>query len=111
MTICVVIGLQCVIVVFPDHTHFFVFDQPLHQTTRLENLVQLFNAESRTIGIKPERRIDDVIQSTFLTNLSKEMYMSPIILTQNDSYNFHAIILLCQKQQWIANHSHYIAQR
>ena len=61
MTICVVIGLQCVIVVFPDHTHFFVFDQALHQTTRLENHVQLFNAESRAIGIKPERHFDDAI--------------------------------------------------
>ena len=42
-------GLQCVIVVFPDHTHFFVFDQVLHQATRLKILVQLFNAESHDI--------------------------------------------------------------
>ena len=46
-------GLQCVIVAFPDHTHFFVFDQALHQAIRLENLVQLFNAESQAIVIKP----------------------------------------------------------
>ena len=39
------------------------------------------------------------LQNTFLTNLSKEMdmYMSLIILTQNGSYNFHAIILFCLK--------------
>ena len=54
-------GLQCVIVVFPDHTHFFVFDQALHQATRLENRVQLFNAESRAIGIKPVHGIGDAI--------------------------------------------------
>ena len=52
-------GLQCVIVVFPDHTHSFVFDQALHQATRLENLVQLFNAESHTLGIKLVHGIDD----------------------------------------------------
>ena len=52
-------GLQCVIVVFPDHTHFFVFDQALHQATRLENLMQLLNAESHAIGIKPVHGIDD----------------------------------------------------
>ena len=59
--LCYVIDLQCVIVVFPDHTHFYVFDQALHQATRLENLVQLFNAESHAIGIKPVRRIDNAI--------------------------------------------------
>ena len=41
--------------------YFFVFDQVLHQTTRLINLVQLFNAESNTIGIKPVHGIDDAI--------------------------------------------------
>ena len=51
------------IVVFPDHTHVFfcVFDQALHQTTRLENLVQLFIVESHAIGIKPVHGIDDAI--------------------------------------------------
>ena len=38
----------------------FCFGQVLHQATRLENLVQLFNAESHAIGIKPVHRIDDV---------------------------------------------------
>ena len=54
-------GLQCVIVAFPDHTHFSVFEQGLHQATRLENMVQLFNAESQAIGIKPVHGIDDAI--------------------------------------------------
>ena len=54
-------GLQCVIVVLPDHTHFFVFDQALHQATRLENLVQLFNTESNAIGIEPVHEIEDAI--------------------------------------------------
>ena len=56
-------GLQCVIVVFPDHTHLFsfVFDQALHLATILENLVQLFNAGNHAIGIKPVHGIDDVI--------------------------------------------------
>ena len=54
--------LQRVIVVFPDHIHtFFVFYQALHQATRLDNLVQLFNAESHAIGIKPVHGIDDAI--------------------------------------------------
>ena len=57
------VGLQCVIVVFPDHTHilFFVFDQALHQETEMKNLMQLFNAESNAIGIKPVHGIDNAI--------------------------------------------------
>ena len=54
-------GLQCVIAVFPYYTHFFVFDQALHQATRLEILVQLFNVESHGIGIKPVHGIYDAI--------------------------------------------------
>ena len=42
-------------------TFFFAFGQALHQTNRLENLVQLFNAESHAIGIKPVHGIDDAI--------------------------------------------------
>ena len=53
--------MQCVIVVFPDHTHFIVLDQTLHQASRLENLVQLFNAKSHAIGIKPVNGIEDAI--------------------------------------------------
>ena len=40
---------------------FVVFGQALHQANRLENLVQLFNAESHAIGIKPVHGIDDAI--------------------------------------------------
>ena len=56
-------GLQCVIVVFPGHTHLLLlfFGQALHQANRLENLVQLFSAESHAIGIKPVHGIDDAI--------------------------------------------------
>ena len=51
-------GLQRVIVYFlVILTYFFVFDQ----ATRLENLVQLFNAESHANGIKPVHGIDDAI--------------------------------------------------
>ena len=60
-------------------------------------LVQLFNAENHAIGIKPARGIDDVIAKYFFEKFVKtknDMYMSLIILTQNLSYNFHAIILL-----------------
>ena len=41
--------------------YFFVFYQALHQATRLKNLVQLFNAKSNAIGIKPVHGIDDTI--------------------------------------------------
>ena len=40
---------------------FAAFGQALHQANRLENLVQLFNAEGHAIGIKPVHEIDDVI--------------------------------------------------
>ena len=78
-------GLQCVIEVFPDYTHYFVFDQALHQATRLENLVQLSNAESHAIGIKPVHGIDDAIAKyiTFLTNLSKEMDNNYVYVPDN----------------------------
>ena len=53
-------GLHCVILVFPDHTHFVFF---LSSSTRQQNwkLVQLFNAQSHTIGIMPVHGIDDAI--------------------------------------------------
>ena len=38
---------------------FFVFDQALHQETGMKNLMQLFNAESNAIGIKPVHGIDN----------------------------------------------------
>ena len=84
-------GLQCLTVVFPNHTNFFY--QALQMATRLENQVQLFNAESHAIGIKPVHGIEDAIAKY----VSKEMamYMSMIILTQKGTYNCQAIILLC----------------
>ena len=84
-------GLQCVIVVFHDHTNFFAFDQALHQATRWESLVQLFNAESHAIGIKPDHGIDDAIAKYVFDKFVKEMDMSLIILTHNGTYNFHAL--------------------
>ena len=52
----------------------------------MENLVQLFNAESHAIGLKPVHAMELTmrLQNMFLTNLSKEMdmYMSLIILTE-----------------------------
>ena len=38
-----------------------MFCQALRQANRLENLVQLFDAESHSIGIKPVHGIDDAI--------------------------------------------------
>ena len=40
---------------------FVAFGQALHKAIRLETLVQLFNAESHAIGIKPVHGIDDAI--------------------------------------------------
>ena len=40
---------------------FVSFGQGLHQANRLNNLVQLFNAESHAIGIKSVHEIDDAI--------------------------------------------------
>ena len=40
---------------------FVTFGQALHQANRLENLVQLFNAESHAIGIQPVHGIYDAI--------------------------------------------------
>ena len=40
---------------------FVAFGQALHQANRLENLMQLFNAESHAIRIKPVHGIDDAI--------------------------------------------------
>ena len=55
-------GQQCVIGVFPDHTHVFLFFIKLYtRQPDWKNLVQLFNAESHAIGIKPVHGIDDAI--------------------------------------------------
>ena len=70
-------GLQCVIVVFPDHTHLlvFAFGQALHQANRFENLVQLFNAESHAIGIKSVHGIDDPIAKYAFDKCVKNGYV------------------------------------
>ena len=59
--------------------------------------MQLFNAESHAIGIKSVHGIDDAIAKLVFDKCVEkmDMYISLIILTKNDSYNFHAIILLC----------------
>ena len=61
---------------------FVAFGQALHQANILENLVQLFDAESHAIGIKPVHGINDEIPNSFLTNVSKkmDMYISLILL-------------------------------
>ena len=74
-----------------SHKLFLCFDQALHQANRLENLVQLFNAESHAIGIKPVHGICDAIAKYAFDKIVKEMDMSLIILTQNGTYNFHAL--------------------
>ena len=76
---------------------FVAFGQALHQANRLQNLLQLFNAERHAIIIKPVHGFDDANAKFVFTNvwLKLDMYISLIILTKNDSYNFHAIILLC----------------
>ena len=58
--------------------------------------MQLFNAEIHAIGIKPVHGIDDVIAKFVFDKCvgKMDMYISLIILSKNDSYNFHAIILL-----------------
>ena len=76
-------GLQCVIVVFPDHTHFFAFGKALHQANIWKNLVQLFNAESHSFGIKPVHGINGAIAKYVFDKCVEktDMYMSLIILT------------------------------
>ena len=59
--------------------------------------MQLFSAESHAIGIKPVHGSDDAIAKYVFDKFGQkmDMCMSLIILAQNGSYNFHAIILLC----------------
>ena len=71
-------------------------DLALHQATRSETLMQLFNAEKRAIGIKTVHGIDNAIVKYVLTNLSQiDMCMSLVLLTQKVSYNCNAILLMC----------------
>ena len=52
-------GLQCMVEVFPDHTHLLLL--LLVKLYTRQNLLQLFNAESHANGIKPVHGIDDAI--------------------------------------------------
>ena len=79
-------GLQCVIVVFPDHSHLLLLllVKLYTRQTEWKNLVQLFNAESHAIGIKPVHGIDDAIAkfvSYKCVEKKLDMYISLIILT------------------------------
>ena len=51
---------------------FAAFGLALHQANRLENLVQLFNAESHAIGIKQVHGIDDAIAKFVFDNCVKK---------------------------------------
>ena len=77
-------GLQCDCGISESYSLTFVaFGQALHQANRLENLVQLFNAENHAIGIKPVHGIDDAIAKFVFDKCveKKDMYISLIILT------------------------------
>ena len=52
---------MCILWYFLIIFTFVAFGPALHQANILENLVQLLNAESHTIGIKPAHGIDDAI--------------------------------------------------
>ena len=75
----------------------------------MKNLVQLFNAESNAIGIKPVHGIAKYVFDKIVNKMV--MFMSLIILTQNDSYNFSCNNIALLKATVIENYSHYIAQR
>ena len=84
--------------VFSNHTHFFLSNfTPGNQVIRLEILVQLFNAESHAIGIKPVHGTGDAfakyVSDKFVEKMA--MYAPDVAVTQNDSCNFYAMILLC----------------
>ena len=51
---------------------FVAFGQALHQANKFENLVQLFNAESHAIGIKPVHGIDYAIAKYVFDNCVKK---------------------------------------
>ena len=65
-------GLQCVNVVFPDHTTHFLLLLLAKLYTRQTDWKTWFNAESHAIGIKPVHGIDDAISKFVLTNVSKK---------------------------------------
>ena len=62
---------------------FVAFGQALHQANRLENLVQLLDAESHAIEIMLVHGIDDAIAKFVFDKCVEkmDMYISLIILT------------------------------
>ena len=68
---------------WPYSLTFVAFGQALHQANRLDSLMQLFNAESHAIGIKPVHGIYDAIAKFVLDKCVEkmDMYISLIILT------------------------------
>ena len=76
---------------------FVAFGQALHQANRMENMVQLFDAESHAIGISQSMELMMRWQNSFLTNVSKKngyVYF-PDNIDIEWLVHFHAIILLC----------------
>ena len=76
-------GLQCVIVVFPDHTTHFRLLLLAKLYTRQTDWKTWFNAKSHVIGIKPVHGIDDAIAKFVFDKCVEKMdiYISLIILT------------------------------
>ena len=72
-------GLQCVIVVFPDHTTHFLLLLLAKLYTGETDWKTWFNAESHAIGIKPVHGIDDAIAKLVFEKM--DIYISLIILT------------------------------
>ena len=73
------------------------FGQALHQANRLQNLVQLFNAESHAIGIKPAHGIEYAIAKFVSDNCVEQngyVYV-PDNIDIEWLIQFDVIILLC----------------
>ena len=87
------LGLQCVIVIFPDHTHLLLLlliklytrqtDWKTGYSCSMQKVTLLEYSQSMELLMR--------LKKSFLTNVSKKKWIS----IYNDSYNFHAIILLC----------------
>ena len=76
-------GLQCVTVLFPDHTTHFLLLLLAKLYTRQTDWKTWFNAESHAIGIKPVHGIDDAIAKFVFDKCVEKMdiYISLIIFT------------------------------
>ena len=86
-------GLQCVIVVFPDHIHLLLLllvkfytrqtDWKTGCSCSMQKVTLLEYSQSTELLMR--------LQNSFLTNVSKKKW---ICIYNDDSYNFHAMILL-----------------